>query len=718
MEALQAGDPSKIGPYQIIARIGSGGMGTVFLGERGTQQVAIKFMLSSTGNHDKESVFRFYEEAKTLYEIKSDFVAPIFEWQFSTEPFWFATEYIAGPNLEDEVTANGPLSSDALHYLIDCCNEGLAALHRLEIVHQDLKPANIVLSDGGPKIIDLGLARNQDTSKIFVDGEVMGTPAYISPEQILGNPVTVSSDYFSLGVSIYQAAVGRLPWKFQTKSQLIDAILNCSFVIPDDVDETVSKIIKGLLVANTDLRLSYEEIQNLICKDLTEPLHKKRRDLQRMDAPGQHSEVLSRAPVTLDDVLSERSKISDPSENPLLNPLLKKASAGSKISENSPYRNKLPEEDNYLKAITSALTKRRIFDRAVIPETPAKRFLREQLNNTDSNIFASVVISEGKGQYTSSNWYSNENLRDENDVYNFINWQFKLYGTNEPHIFYQLSPRNVDSVFMTTLMKAVEILENTEFSEAKPLALYWLGYMAIELANVANAEEIVAQCVTMNFVCNLSASVIPNSKQEEAHTWLNLLYNADGINPPDIEFASIAFSAEEMLPSIEMRIACCRLAAMNGLPNALGTLTWIHLTSGRTREGHEAFNEFSHRLGSSFPEWLTFPNTFEYEVANAKSNDAFCRLAMGHEVESALSVLDECIAQGATDGAFARPVMMLRNGKEGEAIEFVHPMPPELRETIQIWPELAKTTTGWFQEFSRDVVRLGNLTGIYLKHLA
>jgi len=295
-------------------------MGTVFLGEFGTQQVAVKLMLPVAEKMEMEAEFRFYEEAKTLFEVNSEYVARIFEWQFKEEPYWFATEYVAGPNLQDEIDAHGPLDSDALHYLIDCCNEGLRALHESQIVHQDLKPLNVVLSDGGPKIIDLGLARNQETAQIFESGDVIGTPVYMSPEQLRGTEATSASDYFSLGVTIFQAAVGRLPWGNLSKSELREAISACQIEVPNEIDEVVAQVIQGLIVPDPSQRLNYLEIFTLINKDRSEPAHKARRDLQRLVSPGRYSDAIAEAPLTSKDVLDARNKAIDPSQNPLINP--------------------------------------------------------------------------------------------------------------------------------------------------------------------------------------------------------------------------------------------------------------------------------------------------------------------------------------------------------------------------------------------------------------
>ena len=708
MDALEHSDPRTVGPYEIVARIGSGAMGTVYLGEYGTQQVAIKVMIPAPLNSQTEARFRFYEEAKTLSEVDSEFVARIFEWQFKEEPYWFATEYIAGPNLGEEVTINGPLAADALHYLIDCCNEGLKALHDKKIIHQDFKPLNIVLSDGGPKIIDLGLAFNQDTSELFERGDVMGTPHYLSPEQVRGEAPTAASDYFCLGVSIYEAAVGELPWTFNSKSELESAIQDCAFEIPKQVDATVADIIRGLLVSNPNDRLTYDQINQAINQNREVPAHKARRDLQRITKPGMQSSAISDSPVTSNDVLESRHKEVDPTNNPLLNPqpkpgLVQNGVAGA-VAPDIPEQQSVQAETRFL-----ALTSKRKFDRTAIPSTPAKQFLRAQLEliNQDAD-FLSVIPSAGK-TFAARNWYEVSTFNSVQEVYTFLNWQFHIYGSSEPHDYFELADRGIDSTFLNTLWNASECLENAELSQDGLLARYWLAYLAIEFASVAEADEIIGQVVLLTYLNYLSVAVHPNARQQDARLWLNLLFNADGHNPPDMEFAVLIFMAQESLPTIEMQIESSRICAMNGLPNALGTLTWLYLTSGQVEAGFQAFNDAVSHLGSNYPDETVSKETFDYEVANAYSNAALCQLALDVKVEDALATLDECIAKGATDGAFARAVMLLRAGKSDEAKAYVEAMSPELRETISIWPEMAEISVGWFHDYAKDVLKVSKL---------
>jgi len=705
---LQPGDPRKIGPYEIIARIGAGGMGTVFLGEFGTQQVAVKLMLPVPGKLEMEAEFRFYEEAKVLFEINSEYVARIFEWQFKEEPYWFATEYIAGPNLQDEVDAHGPLDSDALHYLIDCCNEGLRALHESQIVHQDVKPLNVVLSDGGPKIIDLGLVRNQETAELFEKGDVLGTPLYMSPEQWQGVEVTSASDYFSLGVTIFQAAVGRLPWGSLSTSELREAISACQIDIPDEMDEIVAQVIKGLIVSDPNQRLSYHDIFKLVNQGRSEPAHRARRDLQRVASPGRYSEAIADAPLTPQDVLDARNLGTDPGENPLLNAkpklgIVEQAEANPLLPGNS------APESNFAKNPMTPLISKRHYDRSAIPSTPAKLFLRAQLEPINQGMDFLNVIPSAPKTFPARHWCDELSFEKVSDVFSFINWQFHLYSSNEPHDYYELVSRETDSQFLNTLMNAEACLMAGDESDDIFVARYWLAYFAIELAGFAADDEVVAQLVLFNFVQNVKVAACSNPKQTDARSWLNILYNADGHGPPDMEFAVLTYSAYVSLPKLEQQIECIRVAAMNGLPNALGTWTWMCLTTGQVNEGYLAFLAAWPHLGNAYPENTEFGESFAHEVANARSNAALCQLALGEDVDSALEVLDECVSQGATDGAFARAVLLLRAGRDTDAKDYVKNMSTELRSTINIWPEIEESSVGWFKEFASDVIRVGQV---------
>lgn len=212
MEPLQSGDPQQVGAYQLVARLGAGGMGQVFLGESpGGRKVAIK-VLHAQYAADGEFRLRFAREVAAARRVGGFHTAPVVDADPGASPPWMATAYIAGPSLAVAVGDSGPLSPAAVRQAGAALAEGLAAIHACGLVHRDLKPANIILADDGPRIIDFGIARSTDSAALTSSGVVVGTVAFMSPEQVSGGPVDQRSDVFSLGSVLGFAAAGQAPF--------------------------------------------------------------------------------------------------------------------------------------------------------------------------------------------------------------------------------------------------------------------------------------------------------------------------------------------------------------------------------------------------------------------------------------------------------------------------------------------------------------------------
>lgn len=249
MDRLRPSDPENIGPYKLIARLGAGGMGVVFLGTKGTDRAAIKVVRNSFLD-DPSLKTRFVREIETLKKINSPFVAKIVDSSMEEELSWHAVEFVNGPTLRELVDSNGPLAQEAWWELAHQLGEGLAAVHRLGIVHRDIKPANIIMSDTGPKIIDFGISQDSDATSLTMTGTVAGSPAWLSPEQLEGIAVTAGSDLYSLGSVLVFAATGQSPWGSET-SMSIPAIHQKIL--------TGQKNLEGLAVSQREL---IKDLQN------------------------------------------------------------------------------------------------------------------------------------------------------------------------------------------------------------------------------------------------------------------------------------------------------------------------------------------------------------------------------------------------------------------------------------------------------------------------
>ncbi|GGR24504.1 serine/threonine-protein kinase [Streptomyces roseolus] len=206
---LEDGDPAEIGSFRLVARLGSGGMGTVYLATRQGRDghVAVKTIRS---DHAMEEGFRrrFAREAAAASSVRSPYTVRVVGFDTQGSEPWLATEYVEGPSLRDHVQTRGPLALPAVVDLALGLSFGLSSIHKAGLVHRDLKPGNILLTDAGPKIIDFGLAYATDFSQATHTGAVLGTPGYFSPEQVQARPVSPASDVFALGAVLTFASSG------------------------------------------------------------------------------------------------------------------------------------------------------------------------------------------------------------------------------------------------------------------------------------------------------------------------------------------------------------------------------------------------------------------------------------------------------------------------------------------------------------------------------
>jgi len=214
LEPLAAGDPATIGPYVLSGKLGSGGMGTVYLGsmpDRGNQ-VAIKVIRPELA-FDEQTRARFRDEMENARKVASFCTAKVLDHgTFENRPY-MVTEYIAGTALAEHVSENGPLDSSTLHGFALGVAAALAAIHRTGLVHRDLKPANVLLSLSGPRVIDFGIARAMNTATSHTQtGIVMGSPGWMAPEQLLEEQVTTSADIFAWGCLVAFAGNGTHPF--------------------------------------------------------------------------------------------------------------------------------------------------------------------------------------------------------------------------------------------------------------------------------------------------------------------------------------------------------------------------------------------------------------------------------------------------------------------------------------------------------------------------
>ncbi|MFF7685508.1 serine/threonine-protein kinase [Streptomyces syringium] len=227
MQPLLSEDPQVIGAYRLLGRLGAGGMGRVYLGRSaGGRTVAVKVVHPHFAVDDQFRA-RFRREVEAARRVGGAWTAPVLDADPDAAVPWVATGYVAGPALSQAVTETGPLPEPTVRVLGAGLAEALTAVHALGLVHRDVKPSNVLLALDGPRLIDFGIARATDgTASLTATGVSIGSPGYMSPEQILGEEVTGAADVFSLGAVLAYAATGEPPFSGDNSASLLYKVVH------------------------------------------------------------------------------------------------------------------------------------------------------------------------------------------------------------------------------------------------------------------------------------------------------------------------------------------------------------------------------------------------------------------------------------------------------------------------------------------------------------
>ncbi|MFJ5077427.1 serine/threonine-protein kinase [Streptomyces sp. NPDC088553] len=266
MEPLNAEDPVSIGPFRLLGRLGVGGMGRVFLARSaGGRTVAVKIVHAELAAQE-EFRRRFAREVASLERVGGTGTAPVLGSDTSADAPWVAIGYVPGPSLRNVVGDEfGPLPPATVKALASGLARALVHIHAAGLVHRDLKPSNVLLTVDGPRIIDFGIARAVDTvadgGDLTTTGAVVGSPGFMSPEQVRGDRLTPASDIFCLGSVLAYAATGRSP--FGTADSGVHATMfRIAHDEPDltDLAPELSGVIRACLAKDPAARPSAAEI--------------------------------------------------------------------------------------------------------------------------------------------------------------------------------------------------------------------------------------------------------------------------------------------------------------------------------------------------------------------------------------------------------------------------------------------------------------------------
>lgn len=208
IQPLESSDPQELGGYQLLGRIGAGGMGVVYLAKTRTgRKLALKAILKEFVQ-DPEFRTRFRREAAAAMKVRGRHLATLIDADPDGAQPWLAVEYVEGPALTAVVQANGPLPEPDVRRVLAGVAEALRAVHQAGIVHRDLKPSNILLGEDGPFVIDFGIAQASDSTSLTRTGLKVGTPSFMAPEQVRGSLATPAADVWALGAVALYAATG------------------------------------------------------------------------------------------------------------------------------------------------------------------------------------------------------------------------------------------------------------------------------------------------------------------------------------------------------------------------------------------------------------------------------------------------------------------------------------------------------------------------------
>ncbi|MFD3512037.1 PQQ-binding-like beta-propeller repeat protein [Streptomyces sp. NPDC058657] len=213
MEQLTQHDPRRIGPFEVLGRLGAGGMGLVYLARSASgRRVAIKTVRTELAE-DQLFRVRFTREVEAARAVSGFYTAAVVDADPRAAVPWLATAYVPAPSLEEIVNECGPMPANAVRWLAAGIAEALQSIHGAGLVHRDLKPSNVLVVEDGPRVIDFGIASGVSNTRLTMTNVAVGTPAYMSPEQARDSrSVTGASDIFSLGSTLVFAATGHAPF--------------------------------------------------------------------------------------------------------------------------------------------------------------------------------------------------------------------------------------------------------------------------------------------------------------------------------------------------------------------------------------------------------------------------------------------------------------------------------------------------------------------------
>lgn len=270
MEPLSAEDPERVGDFVLRARLGTGGMGQVFLGRSPSgRAVAVKVVHSHLARQP-DFLRRFSREVTAAKAVSGAFTAPVVAAGVDDRPPWLATAYVPGLTLAQAVRQGSALPESSLWPLAAGLVEALQAIHAEDLLHRDLKPSNILLAADGPRVIDFGIVHALDGTALTPTNATIGTPGFMSPEQAEGHRVTPASDVFSLGAVLAYAATSNDPFGQGPPLAVVHRVVNSEPRL-DGIPEPVRALIHRCLAKTPTDRPTTSQVLQQITTHWTPP---------------------------------------------------------------------------------------------------------------------------------------------------------------------------------------------------------------------------------------------------------------------------------------------------------------------------------------------------------------------------------------------------------------------------------------------------------------
>ncbi|MFI5626570.1 protein kinase [Nocardioides sp. NPDC051685] len=259
----------RVGAYEILTRLGEGGMGVVHLArhEETGERVALKVLRTHVVG-DEETRARLEREVRSLRQVRSPWIAEIVDADPYADLPYVATRYVPGPTLYDRIKDDGPVLGEDRFWLARCLAGGVAACHDAGVLHRDVKPSNVVMEGRTPVLIDFGLARVADDPKITLTGWLVGTPGYLAPEILEGTPATPASDVHSWAATTAYALLGRPPFGTGPSMAVLDRVRRGQHDL-DGIEGSMREVLTAALATDPADRPGLEELREWLMEPET-----------------------------------------------------------------------------------------------------------------------------------------------------------------------------------------------------------------------------------------------------------------------------------------------------------------------------------------------------------------------------------------------------------------------------------------------------------------